>query len=52
MSTDIASIQILLYFIPILIQLHSGAIMTLVEVLVNILDKVHIKDELSHHKIS
>ena len=39
------SIQILLYFIPVLTQLHSGAIMTLVEVLVNILDEGHIEGE-------
>ena len=45
MSTDIGSIQILFYFIPVLTQLHSGAIMTLVEVLVNILDGAHIEGE-------
>ena len=45
MSTDIVSIQILLYFISVLTQLHSGAIMTLVEILVNILDKAHIEGE-------
>ena len=45
MSTDIASIQILLYFIPVLTQLYSGAIMTLVEILVNILDGAHIEGE-------
>ena len=36
MSTDIASIELLLYFIPIL---------TLVEVLVNVLDRANIKGE-------
>ena len=45
MSTDIASIQILLYFIPVLTQLYSGTIITLVEVLVNILDGAHIEGE-------
>ena len=43
MSTDIASIQILLYFIPLLTQLHSDVIITLIEVLVNILDGAHIE---------
>ena len=49
MSTNIVSIQILLYFIPVLTQLYSGTysgtIMTLVKVLVNILDGAHIEGE-------
>ena len=45
MSTDIASIQILLYFIPVLTQLHSDTIMILVKILVNILDGAHIEGE-------
>ena len=44
-STDIVSIQILLYFILVLTQLHSGVIVALLEVLVNILDGVHIEGE-------
>ena len=46
MSTDIARIQMLLYFIPVLTQLHSGTIMTLVEVLVNILHGAYVEGEL------
>jgi hypothetical protein len=45
MSTDIASIQVLLYFIFVDTKLHCGWIKALVEILMDILDVPHIKGE-------
>ena len=46
MSTDIASIQVLLHFILCNTKFHGGVIMALIEVLVNVFGRVHIEGEL------
>ena len=45
MSTDIVSIEVLLCFIPVMTEFYGGAIVTLVDVLVDVLDGPHIEGE-------
>ena len=46
MSTDIASIQLLLHFSLCNTKIHGGVIMALIEVLVNVFGRAHIEGEL------
>ena len=46
MSTDMASIQVLLHFILCNTKFHGGAIMALIEVLVNVFGRAQIEGEL------